>query len=140
MIKKIRQSARLVETLPPKLQRDARDSYALAIKTVFIFSAVCTLLAYFARLPVRIFLRNATRLNDPLQIPEKDLDSRPRSHHPQSPVSPTSPAPLPSEAPVGTAAEGPETPDSAVSEDEDDRPVHRIKHSRRLSTFESSDV
>ncbi|KAF8913341.1 MFS general substrate transporter [Mucidula mucida] len=59
----IRQSARLVHDLPPDLQRIARDSYAVSLKAVFTFAACMTLLAYIVRLPV----------------PEKDLDSRPKS-------------------------------------------------------------
>lgn len=55
LITKIRQSARLVGQLPPDIQRVARDSYAISLKTVFVFSACSTLLAYLVRLPVRVF-------------------------------------------------------------------------------------
>ncbi|KAF9266014.1 MFS general substrate transporter [Marasmius fiardii PR-910] len=58
IIKHIRQNARLVGSLPPELQRQARDSYAISLKAVFIFASVATLLAFIARLP----------------IPETDLD------------------------------------------------------------------
>ncbi|KLO19602.1 MFS general substrate transporter [Schizopora paradoxa] len=54
----IRHSSRLVASLPPHLQRAARDSYAIALRAVFIFAAAATLGAYLIRLP----------------IPEKSLD------------------------------------------------------------------
>lgn len=52
LIKNIRHSARLVETLPTDLQRLARDSYASSLKSVFILAACASLLAYLCRLPV----------------------------------------------------------------------------------------
>jgi len=52
LIKKIRQSARLVGSLPPDLQRIAKDSYAVSLKAVFVFAACSTLLAYLIRLPI----------------------------------------------------------------------------------------
>ncbi|KAK7438628.1 hypothetical protein VKT23_017961 [Stygiomarasmius scandens] len=58
IIRRIRQNARLVETLPGDQQRLARDSYDVSLKTVFWFAAFSTLLAYIVRLP----------------IPEKSLD------------------------------------------------------------------
>jgi len=57
-IRAIRHSSRLVASLPPHLQRAARDSYAIALRAVFIFAACATLAAYLIRLP----------------IPEKSLD------------------------------------------------------------------
>ena len=45
-------SATLVARLPPDLQRAARDSYAIALRAVFIMAACSTFLAYCARLPV----------------------------------------------------------------------------------------
>jgi len=62
LIKKIRQSARLITSLPPDLQRIARDSYSASLKTVFFFAACSTMLAYLVRLP----------------IPDKVLEHRPR--------------------------------------------------------------
>ncbi|KIJ12570.1 hypothetical protein PAXINDRAFT_82767 [Paxillus involutus ATCC 200175] len=62
MISKIRHSSTLVSELPPELQRAARDSYAEALRAVFILAACSTFLAYIARLPV----------------PEKSLDKNPR--------------------------------------------------------------
>ena len=53
MISKIRHSSTLVAQLRPDLQRAARDSYAIALRWVFVFAAVATLLAYLVRLPVR---------------------------------------------------------------------------------------
>lgn len=53
MISKIRHSSKLVAQLPPDLQRAARDSYAIALRAVFIMAAVSTLCAYIVRLPVR---------------------------------------------------------------------------------------
>ena len=56
LIKRIRQSARLITSLPPDLQRIARDSYSASSKSVFFFAACSTvLLAYLVRLPVCSF-------------------------------------------------------------------------------------
>ncbi|KAI0728869.1 MFS general substrate transporter [Fomitopsis betulina] len=67
VITRIRHSATLVATLPPDLQGPARDSYAVALRVVFIMAACSTFLAYCARLP----------------IPDKPLDrARPRSERP----------------------------------------------------------
>ncbi len=52
LITRIRHSTSLVATLPLELQRAARDSYAVALRTVFILAACSTFLAYLARLPV----------------------------------------------------------------------------------------
>ncbi|KAK0227700.1 major facilitator superfamily domain-containing protein [Armillaria fumosa] len=102
-VKSIRQSARLIHDLPPDLQRKARDSYSASLKAVFMFSACCTLLAYMVRLP----------------IPEKDLDSRPKSHVP---------------------ADGLSREETAVEEDSGDEEAPSIKRRvRRLSTFESAE-
>ena len=49
----IRQSTTFVDSLPPELQREARISYTLSIKSVFYFATVSTLLAYLVRIPVR---------------------------------------------------------------------------------------
>ncbi|KAI6138005.1 major facilitator superfamily domain-containing protein [Pisolithus thermaeus] len=53
IINNIRHSATLVASLPPDLQQAARDSYAVALRDVFIFAACSTLMAYIVRLPVR---------------------------------------------------------------------------------------
>ena len=55
LIKRIRHSARLVDSLPTDLQRLARDSYASSLKSVFILAACASLLAYLCRLPVSVF-------------------------------------------------------------------------------------
>ncbi|KAJ3821970.1 major facilitator superfamily domain-containing protein [Lentinula raphanica] len=138
----IRQNARAVATLEPRLQRIARDSYSVSLRTVFFFASVSTLLAYIARLP----------------IPEKDLDSRPRSN--SAPPLPPSSAPFPSSAASLTSkrrsreiegcpdeSEEPSvlpTPDSEVSEDEAFLPVSSSpttvpRRTRRLSAFESTE-
>ncbi|KAF8801910.1 MFS general substrate transporter [Phlegmacium glaucopus] len=52
LIKKIRHSARLVDSLPIDVQRLARDSYASSLKSVFILAASASLLAYLCRLPI----------------------------------------------------------------------------------------
>lgn len=77
LIKRIRHSARLVDSLPTDLQRLARDSYASSLKSVFILAACASLLAYICRLPVSslcwlihvdfIYLFNL------VQIPDKRL-------------------------------------------------------------------
>lgn len=54
MIRAIRHSSKLVANLEPELQRKARDSYAIALRAVFIFAACATLLAFIVRLPVRL--------------------------------------------------------------------------------------
>ena len=59
LIRQIRHSSKLVATLDPVNQRHARDSYAVALRAVFIYAAVSTFLAYVVRLPVcaSIFVR-----------------------------------------------------------------------------------
>jgi hypothetical protein len=52
VIMDIRHSLSLVTSLPPDLQRAARDSYAASLRTVFILAACSTLTAYIVRLPV----------------------------------------------------------------------------------------
>ncbi|KAI5982815.1 major facilitator superfamily domain-containing protein [Pisolithus albus] len=61
IINSIRRSATLVASLSPDLQRAARDSYAVAIRDVFIFAACSTLTAYIVR----------------LQLPDKSLEHGP---------------------------------------------------------------
>lgn len=55
-IRRIRHSSKLVASLPPDLQHEARDSYAIALRAVFIYASAATLLAYIVRLPVRNIL------------------------------------------------------------------------------------
>ena len=52
LIKNIRHSAKLVASLPPAIQGDARDAYDVSLKAVFALAACASLLAFFVRLPV----------------------------------------------------------------------------------------
>jgi MFS family permease len=52
LISRIRHSSTLVASLPPEIQRAARDSYAASLKTVFIFATTCTFAAFVVRLPI----------------------------------------------------------------------------------------
>lgn len=52
IINSIRQSSRLVATLPPELQQLARESYGASLTAVFTFAACASLLAYLVRLPI----------------------------------------------------------------------------------------
>jgi len=58
LIRKIRHSSSVVSSLPDDIEKIARDSYAKSLKTVFIYAACSTMLAFLVRLP----------------IPDKDLD------------------------------------------------------------------
>ncbi|KAK7437119.1 hypothetical protein VKT23_018743 [Stygiomarasmius scandens] len=133
LIKQIRQNARLVATLPTEIQRPVRDSYAMSLKAVFYFSAASTLLAYLVRLP----------------IPEKDLDSRPRSNSlPPPPPQGGIPGPMPiTQTGNGTQQSSASTTPESVSDSEDSELRDEISHppalprpiKRRLSTYESTD-
>jgi len=52
MIDKLRHSTTFIATLPPDLQRAARDSYAVSLHTVFVFASCLTFSAYIVRLPI----------------------------------------------------------------------------------------
>ncbi|KAI5899096.1 MFS general substrate transporter [Schizophyllum commune H4-8] len=52
LVLRIRQSARLIHSLPPDIQRKARDAYDASLKSVFVYAAVMTFLAYVIRLPI----------------------------------------------------------------------------------------
>ncbi|TFY60038.1 hypothetical protein EVJ58_g5395 [Rhodofomes roseus] len=124
IITKIRHSATVVGNLPPDLQRAARDSYATALRVVFIMAACATFLAYCARLP----------------IPDKPLDgARPKSQlHAEPRVQAAS---------YGAVAGRDQSTDSsesaATSDDEDPEGLPPVKtvgpRPRRLSTYESTD-
>ncbi|KAJ7612149.1 vacuolar amino acid permease [Roridomyces roridus] len=58
LIMRIRRSATVVHELGPEQRRLARDSFIVALKTVYVFAACLTFLAYCVRLP----------------IPDQDLD------------------------------------------------------------------
>ncbi|KAG6868424.1 hypothetical protein C0993_003101 [Termitomyces sp. T159_Od127] len=60
-IKHIKHSARLIDELPPGLQRIARDAYAASLKSVFTLAVFASLMAFLCRLP----------------IPDADLDQGP---------------------------------------------------------------
>lgn len=120
IITHIRQNARSISTLPPRLQRIARDSYATSLRGVFFFAAVSTLLAYISRLPVRsilVFCSLYLGLTSLLQIPEKDLDSRPRSNSTATALPPT-PRPQPQQ-PSTLAIEDEQANESDDSDDDD---------------------
>jgi hypothetical protein len=58
-IRRIRESAKLVVSLPPDLQRLARDSYDRTLRIVFIMAMCSTLMAYIVRLPVSFVVPSA---------------------------------------------------------------------------------
>ncbi|KAI0806672.1 MFS general substrate transporter [Fomes fomentarius] len=138
MISKIRHSSKLVAQLPPDLQRAARDSYAIALRAVFIMAAVSTLCAYIVRLP----------------IPDKPLDQprpRARSLGELPNPHPTTPAALAEELPQSSNASASATEVERDDEDDNDTDsdveaaavspidVPKVPRLRRLSTYESSD-
>ncbi|KAH7890146.1 major facilitator superfamily domain-containing protein [Phlebopus sp. FC_14] len=112
IIEMIRHSAKFVAVLPPDLQRAARDSYAVALRAVFILAGCSTLLAFLVRLP----------------IPEKTLDRSPTKEE-------TPDVRAEAQGPSGPLEEAVESED----EDEDSAlPTHRpLIPKRRLSGFES---
>ena len=65
IIRRIRESAKLVVSLPPDLQRAARDSYAVALRIVFTMAMCSTLMAYIVRLAVRFPFHHARLAADP---------------------------------------------------------------------------
>ncbi|KDR82136.1 hypothetical protein GALMADRAFT_240663 [Galerina marginata CBS 339.88] len=117
LIKRIRQSARLVASLPPDIQRPARDSYDISLKKVFFFAACSTLLAYLVRLP----------------IPDKELEHHPKRSQAAT-GSPSAGASSSSATPLESDSDNDETPDRA---DQDNK---RTRPRRRLSTFENVDA
>lgn len=64
IVRRIRESAKLVVSLPPDLQRAARDSYAIALRAVFITAMCSTLMAYIVRLAVSFVSHHARRSAD----------------------------------------------------------------------------
>ncbi|KAF8891127.1 vacuolar amino acid permease [Gymnopilus junonius] len=122
LIKRIRHSARLLSSLPPEIQRHARDSYDISLKKVFFFASCSTLLAYLVRLP----------------IPDKELEHRPRRGPGEPAPKPSIPS-EPSSSTISVAA----SPFASDDEDEDivaaDQPRKRGPPHRRLSTYESAE-
>ncbi|KAH7924071.1 MFS general substrate transporter [Leucogyrophana mollusca] len=121
VISKIRHSAKLVASLPPDLQRAARDSYAISLKAVFVLAACSTFLAYLVRLP----------------IPEKALEHGARKKANDNDGAATRED---IESRTATPAISEEALESGDSEDTTPpaRPVLKAP-ARRLSTFESTD-
>ncbi|KAI0933368.1 hypothetical protein AcV5_005530 [Taiwanofungus camphoratus] len=125
IITKIRHSAKLVASLPPELQRHARDSYAISLRKVFIMAACSTFLAYLARLP----------------IPDKPLDQpRPKT---QSFGGAEEQHPEPDSLTTVESSGGRCVDSEGVDENDEDSVVPILKtqgpQPRRLSTYESSD-
>ncbi|KAF9032937.1 major facilitator superfamily domain-containing protein [Panaeolus papilionaceus] len=120
LIRRIRQSARLVQSLPPDQRRLAQDAYSISLKSVFFFAACSTLLAYIVRLP----------------IPDSHLDHVPRRRKPtdsESQPSTTASSSLP-ETPFESDDEGQtQTPASAHDDIKTPGGTSRL---RRLSTYE----
>jgi len=129
-IRRIRESTRLVISLPPDLQRAARDSYAVALRIVFTMAMCSTLMAYIARLP----------------IPDKSLDE-PEPAGPPPQVLQHHPAQTDIENAVSPTTSPLDTPFDSDVEDCDERtPILRtrgsrpdLKRPRRLSGYESVD-
>ncbi|TDL18944.1 MFS general substrate transporter [Rickenella mellea] len=122
IIHQIRHSSKLVASLRPDLQRHARDSYAIALRAVFLFAACSTFLAYLVRLP----------------IPEKALDY---SETPEPRIAQDADTTQP---PDLVHSERDESALSADDEDDQESAVPPLRPRpifprRRLSTFESSE-
>ncbi|KAF7353924.1 Vacuolar amino acid permease [Mycena venus] len=139
LIMKIRRNSAFVRTLMPDQQRDARDSYSLALKAVYIFAACSTFLAYCVRLP----------------IPDQDLDkahARRRQSaalaegRRNSAAAPGANAIASSSTTPPESASATETETEVEPEAAERAPTARPnagggrrQHRRRLSTFESTD-
>ncbi|KAF8507617.1 major facilitator superfamily domain-containing protein [Gautieria morchelliformis] len=124
-IRRIRHSSRLVTSLPPGLQQHARDSYAIALRRVFVFSACSTLLAFCVR----------------LAIPEKSLEEQ-EVPDVEQPKPRTSRGAIQSNS-VGNGNGHPANghPASVVSDDIEApfTPASPRPISRRLSTYTDTD-
>ncbi|KAJ7119169.1 vacuolar amino acid permease [Mycena epipterygia] len=121
LILNIRRSSAFIRTLMPEQQRAARDSYAIGLKTVYIFAACSTFLAYCVRLP----------------IPDQDLDKA-HAKRRQSTVTGNEGQNNSTASSSSTLPESPSATETETELDEAEVPVTR-KHRRRLSTFESTD-
>jgi len=144
IIRRIRESAKLVVSLPPDLQRPARDSYDAALRVVFIMGMCSTLMAYIARLPVSFTMlvgRAAShttcrsRINLWTSRSPPALNSRnalpPRQTLKIPPILSPHPLRHPSKAMAGTATNGGQYLEQSSRPD--------LKWSRRLSGYESVD-
>ncbi|KAJ7500453.1 major facilitator superfamily domain-containing protein [Mycena galericulata] len=123
LILRIRRSSAVIRTLLPEQQRAARDAYTIGLKTVYIFAACSTLLAYLVRLP----------------IPDQDLD---KAHARRRAPSNSGP----SEVTADSSSTPPESASATETETEQDESASQHpagpsgrKQRRRLSTFESTD-
>jgi len=129
IIARIRRQAKVITTLPPEIQRPARDAYNASLKAVFIYAACSTFLAFCVRLP----------------IPDKDLDTQPASREAQSPQTQSN-----EQGQEGDESQPPSRASESETiaiEDEDvaGSPDQRRgdlpkKRPRRLSGYESQDL
>ncbi|KAF7981055.1 hypothetical protein HWV62_35520 [Athelia sp. TMB] len=123
LIKSIRHSAKLVASLPPAIQRDARDAYDASLKAVFALAACASLLAFLVRLP----------------IPEMRLDAPPERKRSASVARPLD-GPVDGGGAIAQASYGDvERADSPEHVEEGDRAGAVRVPRRRLSTYESVD-
>ncbi|KAJ7221383.1 vacuolar amino acid permease [Mycena pura] len=144
LIMKIRRSSAFIRELNPDLQRDARESYAIGLRTVYIFAACSTFLAYCVRLPVCYVLGVQS-------IPDQDLDKAHAKRRRSAALPASAPvqgndgaiagpslssSPLDSESPTETETEHDEGERVARPRP---RPGIGRNHRRRLSGFESMD-
>ncbi|KAJ7101365.1 vacuolar amino acid permease [Mycena belliarum] len=118
LILQIRRSAAVIGTLNPTLQRDARDSYASGLRTVYIFAACSTVLAYFVRLP----------------IPDKDLDMAHKKQRAASTDEQNNSTPD-----ASSSSTPPDSASAIETENEDDTPPVGRKHRMRPSTYDPAD-
>ncbi|KZP06007.1 MFS general substrate transporter [Athelia psychrophila] len=101
LIKNIRHSSRLVASLPPDIQRDAREAYATSLKAVFTLAACASFLAFVVRLPV----------------PEMKLDSKSRPRKRSTSVVPSRPL----DGPVDSVNANPTKATAVMSDDDLER-------------------
>ncbi|KAJ7490869.1 major facilitator superfamily domain-containing protein [Mycena latifolia] len=123
LIMKIRRSSAFIHELMPEQQRAARDAYALGLKTVYIFAACSTFLAYCVRLP----------------IPDQDLDKAHAKR--RAAAAPNTDGQNNVTPGASSSSTPPESASATETENEqDDAPAPVVrKPRRRLSTYESAD-
>ncbi|KAJ6548100.1 MFS general substrate transporter [Mycena vulgaris] len=126
LILRIRRSSAVIHTLTPKDQRSARDAYAIGLRTVYIFAACSTFLAYCVRLP----------------IPDQNLDTaHAKKRQPSAPGEPISTLGAAASSTSNSTPESASAVETEAEQDDTDAgpaPPQR-KHRRRLSTYESTD-
>ncbi|KAJ7142080.1 vacuolar amino acid permease [Mycena crocata] len=123
LIMKIRRSSAFIRTLMPEQQRAARDSYSIGLKTVYIFAACSTFLAYCVRLP----------------IPDQDLDKVHAKRGGADRQNSTAPAVAAGSNSNSTLPDSASATETERDDDSEATPPVGWKHRRRLSTFESTD-